>query len=139
MRGFKNPLIDTFPPFDIYLFYFFYFFPFLFLGGFGRQVTILAIVLSELFLAEHSTFMEERKRNDCLGNTNALTTEDTTEPESLGVQNHLAHRGENTNGLTLDLAGLHDNLEARERIGDDDINGRDDAGGDQVGGRATEG
>merc|ERR1719201_2850896 len=74
----------------------------------------------------------------CLEDADALTSENATQAELGHVGADLLACLESGDGFALDRVGLHDHLEARERVGDDDVDGGDDGGGDEVGGGAAE-
>merc|ERR1719460_2111947 len=98
----------------------------------GGEEPFRLVALSELPRDEHSPLVEERERDDRFEDADALAAEDAREPELRHVGADLADRLEGGDRAALDRVGLHDHLEARERVGDDDINRRDDRRRDQV-------
>mmetsp|Transcript_1638 Transcript_1638/g.5157 ORF Transcript_1638/g.5157 Transcript_1638/m.5157 type:complete len:253 (+) Transcript_1638:86-844(+) len=102
-------------------------------GGGGRDLSRADVVRLELAREEEAALVEERQRYDGLEDADALAAEDAAEAKLGHVGTELAHSLEGADGLALDRVGLHDDLEAGERVGDDHVDGRDDGRRDEVG------
>mmetsp|Transcript_28628 Transcript_28628/g.61580 ORF Transcript_28628/g.61580 Transcript_28628/m.61580 type:complete len:267 (-) Transcript_28628:261-1061(-) len=87
---------------------------------------------------KHATLVEERERDDGLGDADALPTENAAQPERSHVRGHLLDSRQGGDRVALDRVRLHDDFESRERVGDDDVDRGYHGGGDEVGGGRAE-
>mmetsp|Transcript_52330 Transcript_52330/g.87413 ORF Transcript_52330/g.87413 Transcript_52330/m.87413 type:complete len:225 (+) Transcript_52330:986-1660(+) len=76
--------------------------------------------------------MEQCQRNHGLGNTNSLSTENTTETELLAVSNHLATCFGDRDSLASNGGGLHDHLQARQGVSQPHVDGAHCSRGQQA-------
>jgi len=105
-------------------------------GGFF-VVSVLDVVILEGILEEVTSLVEERKGDNGLGNSNTLSTEDTSHSEFTTITDDFLHGLDDTDGLAGDLAGLHNNFQSRERVCDNDVNRRNNGRGNQTSERSS--
>ena len=86
--------------------------------------------------APHSAFVEHGERDDRLCDADAVATEDASESKLLRVLDDFFDGFAEGDFSFVDRRGLHNDLETRQRVGDCDVDRRDDCRGDQVGGKA---
>ena len=91
-------------------------------------MSVLDVVALEGILQEHAALMEERQGDDSLHDTDSLSTKDTPQSELGRVSRHFLEGIDCRDGLASDGVGLHNDLETREWVGNDDVDGRHDGG-----------
>ena len=101
------------------------------------KISVLDVVALESVLEEHSAFVEQSQGDDCLGNADTLTTEDSAQSKLSTVMDHFLDGCANSNRLARDFARLHDNFQTTERIGDDNVNWTDNGRSDKTGQRSS--
>eukprot|EP00563_Minutocellus_polymorphus_P013894 CAMPEP_0181055398 /NCGR_PEP_ID=MMETSP1070-20121207/19181_1 /TAXON_ID=265543 /ORGANISM="Minutocellus polymorphus, Strain NH13" /LENGTH=197 /DNA_ID=CAMNT_0023134713 /DNA_START=489 /DNA_END=1078 /DNA_ORIENTATION=+ len=99
---------------------------------------MLDVVVFEGILQPEPSLVEEGEGDDGLGDADALAAEDSAEAELGHVGGHLLDGAADAVGLAVDLGRLHDDLEAAEGVGNEDVDGGDDGGGDEAGGAPAE-
>merc|ERR1711990_919532 len=104
----------------------------------GGHPAVVDVSLLELAGEEEAALVEEGERDDRLDDANALSPEDARKAEGSHVRANLLERRGEADAAALDRVGLHDHLEARERVGDDHVDRADDGRRDQVGDRRAE-
>ena len=97
------------------------------------MVAMLDVVGAEGILQPEASLVEEGEGDDGLGDADALAAEDPAEAELGHVGGHLFDGAADADGLAVDLGRLHDDLEAAEGVGDEDVDGGDDGRGDEAG------
>ena len=100
-------------------------------------MSMVNVVLLEDILKEVTSLVEETQTNNGLGNTDTLTSEDTSKTELRRILNHFSDGLDDGDALAGNLGSLHDNLQSRQGVGDDDVDRTDDRRGNQTSARSS--